>query len=154
MHDIRWIRENAGAFDAGLEAAALRRSRPSLLAIDDRRARRRSGALQAAQERRNAASKEIGQAMAAKDARPGRGAEGRGRGAEGAHAGGWRPRRRRPSPTLDDALAAIPNVPLADVPVGRDEHDNVEMRQVGEPRTARLTGFAPRSISSSARRSA
>ena len=29
----------------------------------------------------------------------------------------------------------IPNVPLDDVPVGKDEHDNVEVRKVGEPPT-------------------
>ena len=26
----------------------------------------------------------------------------------------------------------MPNVPLDDVPVGKDEHDNVEIRKVGE----------------------
>ena len=32
---------------------------------------------------------------------------------------------------LSDALAVLPNVPLDDVPVGKDEHDNVEVRKVG-----------------------
>jgi len=39
---------------------------------------------------------------------------------------------------LDDAfrekLASIPNVPHESVPQGRSEHDNVEVRRVGEPR--------------------
>ena len=30
-----------------------------------------------------------------------------------------------------DALAVVPNPPLEDVPVGRDEHDNLELRKVG-----------------------
>ena len=46
----------------------------------------------------------------------------------------------------------IPNVPLDDVPVGKDEHDNVEMRRVGDGRVAPELGR--RSISRSARRSA
>src|SRR5690606_27563804 len=33
---------------------------------------------------------------------------------------------------LGDALAVIPNLPLDDVPVGKDETDNVEVRRVGE----------------------
>src|SRR5690606_9677242 len=35
---------------------------------------------------------------------------------------------------LGDALAVIPNLPLDDVPVGKDETDNVEVRRVGEPK--------------------
>jgi seryl-tRNA synthetase len=33
-----------------------------------------------------------------------------------------------------DFLARIPNVPYEDVPVGKDEHDNVEVRKWGTPR--------------------
>ena len=42
---------------------------------------------------------------------------------------------------LQRALSEIPNTPLPDVPEGRDEHDNVELRRVGEPRA--FEGFAP-----------
>ena len=84
------------------------------------------------QERRNAAAKEIGQAMARKDL--------------GAPPNGSRPkspssRRRRPaleaaerdhSAALNEALSEIPNLPLDDVPVGADEHGNVEVRRFGE----------------------
>jgi len=38
MHDIKWIRENPAAFDAGLKRRGLEPQSASLLAIDDRRA--------------------------------------------------------------------------------------------------------------------
>lgn len=37
--------------------------------------------------------------------------------------------------SLDEFLAAIPNVPHVSVPVGADERDNIEVRRVGEPRS-------------------
>ena len=35
---------------------------------------------------------------------------------------------------LDDATAGIPNIPDARTPIGKDEHDNVVIKTVGEPR--------------------
>ncbi len=35
---------------------------------------------------------------------------------------------------LDDWLMKVPNMPLADVPVGKDEEENVEVRKWGNPR--------------------
>ncbi len=72
MHDIRQIRDNPQAFDEGLKRRGLEPLSAALLAIDDKR-RAAIAAAQAAQEKRNAASKEIGQAKAKKDeaARPG-----------------------------------------------------------------------------------
>ena len=66
MHDIRWIRENAKAFDAALARRGLPGEADKLIAIDERR---RAAILkfEKAQARRNAASKEIGQAKAKKD---------------------------------------------------------------------------------------
>ena len=64
MHDIRWIRENQAAFDAGLVHRNAAPLAQALLEIDDRR-RAAIQTAQASQERRNALSKEIGQAMAA-----------------------------------------------------------------------------------------
>ncbi len=66
MYDIRWIRENAEAFDKGLARRGLEPLSSSLLALDDER-RAAIGKAQATQERRNALSKEIGKAMGAKD---------------------------------------------------------------------------------------
>ena len=66
MYDIKWIRDNPEAFDKGRQRRGLEPWAKTLLALDDVR-RAAIAKSQAAQERRNAASKEIGQAMAAKD---------------------------------------------------------------------------------------
>src|ERR687886_379276 len=66
MHDIRLIRDNPNAFDDGLKKRGLEPLSARLIALDDAR-KSAVAALQAAQERRNALSKEIGQAKAKKD---------------------------------------------------------------------------------------
>ena len=66
MHDIKAIRDNPQAFDAGLARRGLSPLAESLIALDEKR-RAAILDLQRAQERRNAASKEIGAAMARKD---------------------------------------------------------------------------------------
>ena len=66
MHDIRAIRENPEAFDKGLRRRGLSPRAQSLIALDEKR-RAAILALQTAQERRNAVSKQIGLAMARKD---------------------------------------------------------------------------------------
>src|SRR5258706_6090856 len=66
MHDIKWIRDNPQVFDAGLKRRGLAPMSASLLAIDEKR----RAAIQKAEQvqaRRNAASKEIGDAKKAKD---------------------------------------------------------------------------------------
>ena len=42
---------------------------------------------------------------------------------------------------LDDFLSVIPNMPHADVPVGKSEVDNKEVRKVGSPKTSKEFGF-------------
>ena len=132
MHDIRAIRENPDAFDEGLRQRGVEPLAHALLALDDRR-RAAIGALQAAQERRNALSKEIGEAMRAKD-----GARAEALKAEVAALKDGTPaleaEEREASAALDQALAEIPNLPNAEVPVGADEHDNVEKSRFGNPR--------------------
>ena len=69
MFDIKWIRDNPEAFDAGLKKRGLEpggRESAKLIALDEAR-RKVVTRLQEAQARRNAASKEIGKAKAAKD---------------------------------------------------------------------------------------
>ena len=66
MFDIKWIRDNADAFDKGLKRRGLEAQAAEIIALDDKR-RACLTALQDAQSRRNAASKEIGKAKAAKD---------------------------------------------------------------------------------------
>ena len=66
MHDIRSIRENPAAFDKGLRNRGMEPLSDRLIALDDAR-KSAVSSLQAATERRNAYSKEIGQAKAKKD---------------------------------------------------------------------------------------
>jgi seryl-tRNA synthetase len=132
MHDIRFIRENAAAFDESLRSRGLEPLSERLIALDEGR-RTAIAALQAAQERRNALSKEIGEALRAKDA-----ARAEALKAEVATLKEGAPAleqaERRAAKELDDALAVIPNLPKADVPVGADEHANVERHRHGNPR--------------------
>ncbi|WP_026606373.1 serine--tRNA ligase [Methylocapsa acidiphila] len=131
MYDIKWIRENPEIFDKGRERRGLEPLGEKLLGLDDAR-RAAIAKSQAVQERRNAASKEIGQAMAAKDS-----ARAEALKAEVAElkAGfsALEAAEREAIAFLDKALSEIPNLPLEDVPFGKDENDNPELRRVGEP---------------------
>jgi seryl-tRNA synthetase len=132
MHDIRFIRENAAAFDQGLRSRGLEPQSANLIALDDRRKAAVSG-LQAALERRNARSKEIGQAKAAKDE-----ARAQELMAEVANLKEAVPQleqeEREAGRALEEALAVVPNLPKEEVPVGADEHGNVERHRFGSPR--------------------
>src|SRR5437764_12291811 len=66
MHDIKWIRENPEAFDRGLARRSLPAQSGALIALDEKR-RAAIMKAEAAQARRNAASKEIGAAKKNKD---------------------------------------------------------------------------------------
>ena len=95
MHDIKSIRDNPAAFDAGLKRRGLAPLSASLLAIDEKR-RAAILASEQAQARRNAASKEIGDAKKAKDEARAAQADGGGRRAQDhdAASSSW-PRRPR-----------------------------------------------------------
>ncbi len=137
MHDIRWIRDNAEAFD---EALAVRGSDPqaaALVALDEDR-RAVTTELQQAQTRRNEASKLIGQAKSKGEDADGLIAE---VGALKARMQTLEAREGEISDTLNDRLSGIPNLPAVDVPPGKDEADNVEIRRVGEPP---VFGFEPK----------
>ncbi|MCX5568833.1 serine--tRNA ligase [Kaistia nematophila] len=123
MLDIKWIRDNPDALDRALASRGAEPVSSKLIALDEAR-RAHIVQVQAAQERRNAASKEIGKAKGAKDEETAQRLM-----AEVAtikeflaHA---EETERQLNRELDDALAVIPNAPLEDVPVGADEHDNV-----------------------------
>jgi seryl-tRNA synthetase len=139
VFDIKWIRDNAEAFDAGLKSRGLEPAAAKLLELDDAR-RRHLTKLQEAQSRRNAASKEIGKAKGAKDE-----ALAAKLMAEVAELKeviqGGEEEERQLTTALEAALAVIPNLPRDDVPVGKDETDNKEVRRVGEPRKF---DFAPK----------
>ncbi|WP_346897470.1 serine--tRNA ligase [uncultured Roseibium sp.] len=130
MFDIRWIRENSEAFDKALARRGYEASAAKLIALDEAR-RSHIASLQEAQERRNAASKEIGKAKASGDD-------------AGAQAlidevakiksfiQDGEEVERRLTADLEAAMAVIPNLPLDDVPEGEDEAGNVEFKTWGE----------------------
>ena len=137
MYDIKWIRENAAAFDRGLERRNLKPLSAKLIELDERR-RAAITKSEQAQARRNAASKEIGAAKAKKDE-----ATASALMAEVAELKTRMPEYDAETKSLGDALdkelAQIPNLPNADVPDGKDEHDNVEKSRHGEPRQFTFT---------------
>ena len=129
MYDIRWIRENAAAFDRGLTRRGLAPLSSSLLELDDVR-RSSIAKAQATQERRNTLSKEIGKAMGAKDVALADTLK-----AEVAALKEQQPaleaEEKAAKDALDEKLAAIPNTPFDDVPDGADEHGNVVLHVHG-----------------------
>ncbi|MGT2438459.1 serine--tRNA ligase [Bradyrhizobium betae] len=139
MHDIKSIRDNPQAFDAGLARRGLKPLSTSLLAIDEKR-RAAILASEQAQARRNAASKEIGDAKKAKD--DARAAKLM---AEVAELKTTMPELEAAAKAADEELlkelSAIPNIPFDEVPDGVDEHGNVQHHVFGNKRNY---GFAPK----------
>ncbi|KQZ01171.1 serine--tRNA ligase [Pseudolabrys sp. Root1462] len=137
MYDIRWIRENPQDFDRGLTRRGLEPLSAKLIALDEKR-RAAITASEQAQARRNAASKEIGQAKAKKDE-----AAAQALMAEVATLKETMPaleaEAKLHGDALDKELAQIPNAPLDDVPDGADEHGNVEKSKSGEKRSYAFT---------------
>jgi seryl-tRNA synthetase len=139
MHDIKSIRDNPQAFDAGLARRGLKPLSASLLAIDEKR-RAAILASEQAQARRNAASKEIGDAKKAKDE-----ARAAKLMAEVAELKTTMPELEAAARAADEELtrelSAIPNIPLDEVPDGVDEHGNVQHHVFGNKRSY---SFAPK----------
>ncbi len=136
MFDIKWIRDNPDAFDAGLAKRGIApggdvKFASELIALDEAR-RKVITRLQEAQARRNAASREIGKAKAAKDEAKAAALMAEVAALKDELASG-EDDQRAADKALTEALSVIPNVPLDDVPVGRDEKDNKEVRKVGTP---------------------
>ncbi len=129
MLDIKWIRDNPDALDRALRNRGAEPQSARLIGLDEVR-RKTITAREETQARRNTASKEIGKAKAQKDEATAQrlvaevatlkdtmaDLEAQAAEADGA---------------LEAALAMVPNVPLDDVPVGKDEHGNVEYRRHG-----------------------
>ncbi len=134
MHDIKWIRDNPDAFDRALmrRSGDFKGTAKRLIDLDEKR-RGAITAFEQAQARRNAASKEIGEAKKAKDDARANALMG-----EVAELKEKLPQLEQASKDFDaelnKALAEIPNLPLDEVPDGKDEHGNVEKRKVGEPK--------------------
>jgi len=137
MLDIKWIRENPEALDKALAKRGAGPLSSELIALDEKR-REHVGKVQAAQERRNAASKEIGKAMAEKDAATADKLK--------AEVGELKTflaeaeeTERQLLKELNDALSRLPNIPGEDVPLGEDEAGNVEIRRIGNQRNFSFT---------------
>jgi seryl-tRNA synthetase len=143
MHDLKWIREHPADFDQGLARRGLEPMSPAILKCDEER-RANTTALQEIQARRNAASKEIGKA--------------KGKGGDPAKAevlmaevaelkekiAGGEQRERELDEQMKSVLAGIPNLLLPDVPDGKDESENKELRKWGKPRDFAKEGFEPK----------
>ena len=131
MHDLRSIRENPAAFDAGLALRGLEAASPRILELDAQR-RAVSTRMQEGLARRNEASKAIGKAMGSGDAAMAEALK-----AEVAELKTALPALEEEDKALgeqlDALLAALPNIPDASVPQGADEGDNVEVAKWGEP---------------------
>ena len=131
MHDLKAIRDNPEAFDAGLRRRGLEPLSPIVLAMDTAR-RTEMARSQDLQAERNKLSKEIGGLKAKGQdatellAKVAASKDGQAKAETIANEKGRE---------LDEFLATIPNLPATDVPEGRDEHANVEIRKWGEPKT-------------------
>ena len=132
MHDIRLIRDDPAAFDAAMALRGLEPQADRLIELDAAR-RTSTGRLQELETQRNARSKEIGKAKASGDearfnelrAEVDQLKTAMEEAAEAA---------RTAEEVLNQHLAALPNRPASDVPPGKDETENEEVRRWGEPR--------------------
>ena len=136
MFDLKWLRENAEAFDDSLRKRGAAPAAAGLLASDAER-RRIETELQEFQSTRNRLSREFGQAKAA------------GRPTDDLQTAladlkheirTGEERLVAVQSELDASLAAYPNVLAADVPEGADESGNRELRRIG---TLRNFDFSP-----------
>jgi seryl-tRNA synthetase len=135
MHDIKWIRENPDAFDAGLIARGEPATADAVLKLDtDRRGNETE--LQELQARRNEASKEVG-AIKSKggdaDVLIAEVADLKARIQAGEE------RAREITGRLSGLLAGLPNLLSPGVPEGPDESGNVELSRSGDPRVFDFT---------------
>ena len=137
MHDIRAIRENPEAFDAGLARRGLSGLSSEILAIDESR-RAKIHAAEEALAERNKASKEVGAAK-------GRGDEAEFErlralvGAKKEEIAKLEEEAKAEDAKLTALLMELPNIPRADIPDGDDEDDNVEMHRNGNIRNFAFT---------------
>ncbi len=132
MHDIKAIRETPTAYDKGWALKGLPAQTPAILELDEK-LRAAQTAVQEAQARRNDASKQIGQAKAQKDEAKAQALMAEVEQLKGAMAEQGEA-EAAVGAELRGLLAALPNIPAADVPPGEDETANAEQRKVGEPK--------------------
>jgi seryl-tRNA synthetase len=131
MHDIKAIRDNPEAFDAGLGRRGMAPLAAEILSIDQER-RRLVQVAEEMQAQRNSISREIGKLKAAGDETAAAAAS-----AEVSRLKEAMPAaeaaEREAASAIESILATIPNLPAADVPDGADETANLEIRRHGTP---------------------
>ncbi len=128
MFDLKAIRENPAAFDAGLARRGLEGQSSEILALDEKR-RELMTVAQEKQARRNEASREIGKIKS----------QGGDADAIMKEVAGLKNEladleveEKRLGEEINDILCRIPNIPHSEVPEGKDESDNVEVRTHGD----------------------
>lgn len=129
MLDIAFIRQNSDAVRAAIQNKRLELDLDLLLATDKER-RETITQIETARARKNAIAQSI--PKASKDERPKLIEEGK---AVKAELEGLEPKLIEVSARYDDLMLRVPSVPRPEVPVGRGEEDNVEIRKWGTPRT-------------------
>jgi seryl-tRNA synthetase len=131
MFDLKWIRENPGDLDRSLKRRGAEGASAAILKLDSER-RGVQTRLQEMQNRRNAASKEIGKAMG----------DGRANEAEAlkeevgdlkAAVQEAEQAERDLSAAMQALLEGLPNILDPAIPDGATEDDNQELRRVGTP---------------------
>ncbi|WP_164117915.1 serine--tRNA ligase [Sphingorhabdus sp. Alg239-R122] len=132
MHDIKTIRENPAEFDVGLKRRGAEAVADRIIALDSAR-RETTTQLQEGQARRNEASKAIGKAKATGDEEAAQALMVE-VGALKTELPALEGKARQIGEELNALMAALPNVPMDDVPQGEDEDDNVELSRWGTPR--------------------
>ena len=138
MHDIRAIRENPEGFDAGLARRGLPGMSAELLAVDEER----RANIKLSEDSRaviNTASKAAGIAKAKGDTAEFEQLQEKVAFTKQLMAANVELAEKKDR-MLRDMLLRIPNLPLAEVPLGDDETGNVEIRRWGTPR---ILDFAP-----------
>ena len=129
MFDIKWIRGNPDAFDAAMAKRNLKPQAANLIKLDEAR-RNHVTKLQETQNRRNAASKEIGKAKASGDEDTASKLIAEVASLKSLLQDGEE-QERNLTAELETALSGLPNLPLDDVPVGADEADNLHHHTEG-----------------------
>ena len=139
MFDVKWIRTNPEQFDASMKRRGLEPQSANIISLDDAR-KATVQQLNEWQERRNASSKQIGQAKAQGDEEKAQALLKEVADLKSQVQAGEEQEREQTA-ALNDVLASLPNLLLDDVPDGADENDNVEKSRFSEPRQF---NFAPK----------
>jgi seryl-tRNA synthetase len=130
MHDLKDIRQNPQAFDAAMARRGLEAQSPMIIELDERR-RSLQTQIQQMLQVRNEKSKLIGQLKAKKENADALMAE---VAAYKEELPKLEEAERAIADELTTLLSSLPNVQSKDIPDGKDEHDNVEIRKVGTPK--------------------